>query len=117
VVIGGFVAHVSTPALAAAVRVFTGEQLLRIGFVLDDKDRLDDVSQLVTDVQIDATLSAASTHGLWTELDDLLAHLTADRAGRMRDRFSKAPAELVAAVREAAASGALSQDSLAKLTA
>ena len=117
VVIGGFVAHVNAPALAAAVQVFDGEQLLRIGFVLDDKDRLDDVSQLVTDVQIDAMLAAASKHGLWTELDDLLAHLTADRAGRMRDRFGVAPAKIVAATQAAAASGGLSQDSLAKLTA
>ena len=68
-------------------------------------------------MQIDAMLAAASKHGLWTELDDLLAHLTADRAGRMRDRFGVAPAKIVAATRAAAASGGLSQDSLAKLTA
>jgi hypothetical protein len=117
VVIGGFVAQVSAPALEAAVRVFDGEQLLRIGFVLEDKDRLDDVSQLVTDVQIDAMLSAAAKHALWTELDDLLAHLTAERAGRMRDRFGAAPDDVVAATQAAATSGALSRGSLAKLTA
>ncbi|PZS34125.1 MAG: hypothetical protein DLM58_06355 [Pseudonocardiales bacterium] len=117
VVIGGFVAQVSAPALAAAVRVFDGEQLLRIGFVLDDKNRLDDVSRLVTDVQIDAMLVAAADHGLWTELDDLLAHLSSERAGRMRTRFAAAADDVVAAIRGAAAGGALSMQSLAKLTA
>ncbi|MDQ2748408.1 MAG: hypothetical protein M3Y44_02555 [Actinomycetota bacterium] len=117
VVIGGFVAHVSPPALAAAVSVFDGEQLVRIGFVLDDKERLDEVSRLVTDAQIDAMLAAACAESLWTELDDLLAHLTLDGAGRMRDRFRTAPAGVAAAIHAAAAGRLLSQDTLAKLTA
>lgn len=117
VVIAGFVAQVSAAALTATVRVFDGEQLLRIGFVLDDKGRLDDVSQIVTDPQIDEMLVAAEAHGLWAELDDLLAHLTTERARRMRARFAMAPAELVAAIRAAAKTGALSTPSMAKLTA
>lgn len=117
VVIGGFVAQVSESALAASVRVFDGEQLLRIGFVLEDEDRLDDVSGLVTEAQLDAMLAAAAEHGLWTELDHLLAHLSAERVGRMRERFGSAPADVIAATDSAAASGALSASSRATLTA
>jgi hypothetical protein len=114
VVIGGFVAHVSDAALAGTVREFTGRQLLRIGFVLDDKARLDDISQLVTEDQIDELLAAASD-GLWAELDDLLAHLSPDRAGRMASRFAAAPGEVLTAIRAAAAAGQVSAASLAKL--
>lgn len=115
VVIGGFVAQVSVEALAATVRVFDGEQLLRIGFVLDDKARLEDVAELVTDAQIDETLAAADSHGLWRELDDLLAHLSVERAGRMRARLAAGPPTVRTAVRAAARRGALSKAGLAKL--
>ncbi|PZS13980.1 MAG: hypothetical protein DLM57_15435 [Pseudonocardiales bacterium] len=117
VVIGGFVAQISAGAMAAAVAGFDGEQLLRIGFVLDDKTRIDDIVALVTDAQIDEMLLAAEGQSLWTELDDLLAHLGPQRAGRMRVRFGAAPAEVVSATRAAAKSGALSKAGLACLTA
>ncbi len=114
VVIGGFVSHVSDAALAATVRELTGRQLLRIGFVLDDKARLDDISQLVTEDQIDELLAAASD-GLWAELDDLLAQLRPDRAARMAARFAAAPGQVGATIRAAAAAGQVSAASMTKL--
>src|SRR5205823_718706 len=59
IVIAGFIDHVSSAALAATIGAFTGEQLLRIGFVLDEKTRLDDVAALVTDEQLDDMYLAA----------------------------------------------------------
>ncbi len=115
VVIGGFVAHVSDTALAVTVREFTGEQLLRIGFVLDDKTRLDDIVPLLSEAQLDALLGAAAA-GRWAELDDLLAHLSPAGATRLRARFAVAPAEVAEALRSAAAAGALSAQSLTALT-
>jgi hypothetical protein len=117
VVIGGFVAVVSKPALAASVRAFNGEQLLRIGFVLEDKDRLDDVAALVSDAQIDDLLQAADRHSLWTELDDLLAHVSPARVDRMSARFAAASDELRAAVAAAAKSDALTPSGYGRLTA
>ncbi|MFN2519121.1 MAG: hypothetical protein ABR604_08785 [Jatrophihabitantaceae bacterium] len=117
VVIGGFVAQISPAAMAAAVQIFDGGQLLRIGFVLDDKARVDDVVRLVTDAQIDEMFVAAAAHALWGELDDVLAHLSTRRAARMRAGFARAPAEVVAATTAAARSGALSRAGRRALTA
>jgi hypothetical protein len=115
VVIGGFVAVVSADALAASVRVFTGEQLLRIAYVLEDKDRLDTVAGLVSDAQLDALLEATRGHALWAELDDLLAHLHPARLERLAGRFAAAPAELKTAATDAARQGLLSRTSAAAL--
>ena len=88
VAIGGFVAVVSQDGLAAAVRAFSGEQLLRIAYVLEEKARLDEVAGLVTDEQIGAMLDAARQHELWLELDDLLAHLGPARRERIATRLA-----------------------------
>ena len=115
VVIGGFVGHVSDAALAGTVRAFDGEQLLRIGFVLDDKTRLNDISPLLTHAQLNELLAAAA-RGLWIEFDDLLTNLDALSSARIRACFAAAPAEVEAAIRAGAASGELSAASMAKLT-
>lgn len=115
VVIGGFVAEVNPGALAATVREFDGEQLLRIGFVLEDPSRLEEITALVTDGQLDAMLAAAARDGLWTELDELLFHLSAPRAQRLADRLAAAAEPVRAAVADAVASGALSAEGAAKL--
>jgi hypothetical protein len=116
VVIGGFIDQVSADALAATVRVFDGAQLLRIGFVLDEKSRLEDIAGLVTEVQIDAMLEAARSQELWAELDDLLSQLSPPRIGRMAQRYNAAPAQLRSAMAKAAALGVLSERSLASLS-
>jgi hypothetical protein len=79
---------VSQDGLAAAVRAFSGEQLLRIAYVLEEKARLDEVAGLVTDEQIGAMLDAARQHELWLELDDLLAHLGPARRERIATRLA-----------------------------
>lgn len=117
VVMGGFVAHVSPDALAAAVRSLNGEQLLRIGFVLDDLSRLDQISAMLTDAQLDQLLAAASVCELWRELEDLLANIADERVARLAERFAQAPADVGAAAREAAGAGKLSRDALGRLTA
>ena len=116
VVIGGFVAQVSDRALAASVAEFSGEQLLRIGFVLDDVGRLDEIGALLTDEQIDDLLRASATSGLWVELDELVSHLTGPRRERLAERFARQPAAVREAFAGAASSGALSAGTLAVLT-
>ena len=112
VVIAGFVDQVGPAALAATIGAFTGAQLLRIGFVLDDKSRLDDVAGHVTDAQLDEMLAAAVSDGLWQELDDLVAQLSPARAARLSARYRAAPASVGSAAVKAAASGVLSERSL-----
>jgi len=98
VVIGGFVSSVSSPALAASVAQFSGEQLLRIGFVLDDVSRFDEIGDLLTDAQLDDLLAAAASSGLWAELAELVSHLTGERLARLRERYAAAPADVRSAL-------------------
>lgn len=116
IVIAGFIDHVSDAALAATVDVFTGEQLLRIGFVLDDKTRLDQVAGLVTDDQLDAMYLAAAEHDLWQELDDLIEHLSAPRLARIAQRYRDADAEARSAAVQAVAAGQFSRRGLDRLS-
>jgi hypothetical protein len=115
VVIGGFIDQVSGDALAATVRVFDGGQLLRIGFVLDEKARLEDIAGLVTELQLDGMLEAARSQELWAELDDLLSQLSPARIARLANRYAAASAQLRSAMAKAAASGLLSERSLTSL--
>jgi hypothetical protein len=98
VVIGGFVDQVSPRALAAAVDQFTGEQLLRIAFVLDVPERLDTVAELLADAQVDDLLASAVRLELWEEFDELVRHLSPERVERLRDRLAAAPEDVRAAV-------------------
>jgi hypothetical protein len=111
VVMGGFVSLVSHEALRAAVRCLTGDQLLRVGFVLDDLARLDDIAQMLTDDQVDDLLAAAVEHDLWPELDELLAHLDSAQSQRLAARYAAAGPAVAAAADE----GALSEASRARL--
>ncbi|MGI8678046.1 MAG: hypothetical protein ACR2LX_05040 [Jatrophihabitans sp.] len=115
VVIGGFVAQVSMAALRASVAAFDGGQLLRIGFVLDDLSRLDDIGVMLTDTQIDQLLNAAAAAGLWTELAELLEHLQPERVARLADRFAAAGEPIRTAFRTAVDEGLFPAASLRSL--
>ena len=101
VVMGAFVSFVSSDALRATVQQLSGEQLLRIGFVLDDASRLAEISDALSTRQLDQMLAAAREHALWRELDDLLGKLDTERAGRLADRYAAASAEIRGAIDEA----------------
>lgn len=116
VVIGGFVAAVTHDGLRASVAAFTGEQLLHIGFVLEDSSRMDEVTDLLTDAQVDQMLAAAYDGGMWAELDEVLSYLSPPRALRMARRLTHAPDRARAAVDEAASHGLISAASRTKLT-
>lgn len=116
VVIGGFVAQVNPAALAASVAAFNGEQLLRIGYVIDDLDRLDDIGTMLTDGQIDQMLAAAAASTLWVELADLLDHLSARRLTRMADRFAALDEEVRSAFGVAVDEGRFDEAALHKLS-
>jgi hypothetical protein len=115
IVIAGFIDQVTAEALARTVRSFTGEQLLRIGFVLDDKTKLNDIAALIGDEQLDQMYVAAAECGLWQELDDLIANLTGPRVDRIATRYAGSEADLRAAAVRATQMGAFSETSLAVL--
>ena len=115
VVIGGFVPLVSEAALRACLAVLTGEQLLRIGYVLEDMTRLPVIADLLTDEQLDQLLGAAVDGVLWRELDEVVAALDAGRAGRLAQRCARSAAPLRRALSHAGAAGALRDETLARL--
>jgi len=116
VVIGGFVSQVTDEALARTVAGFDGEQLLRIGYVLDDVGRLDRISELLTDAQVDELLAAAPAHGLWPEVADLLRHLGDAHRARLRERYAGLPDAVRAGYAAAVSAGGLDAGTLALLT-
>jgi hypothetical protein len=115
IVIGSFVAQVDEEALAASVAQFDGEQLLRIGFVLDDLTRLDHIGGMLTDRQLDELLAAAAEDGLWQELAELVANLSEPRLARLAEHYAALP-ELHERYEQSSAAGDLPHDVLAKLT-
>jgi hypothetical protein len=115
VVIGGFVAEVTSLALAASVAELDGEQLLRVGFVLEDPGRLDEIVDLLTDRQLDAMLAAAAGSGLWTELAEIVRHLSAPQRARLAERFAAAPEPVRGDAESAAGRGELDGATLAVL--
>lgn len=115
VVMGAFVSYVSAAALRATVARLTGEQLLRIGYVLDDTDRLADIGDMLTDDQRRQLVAAACDAGLWRELDDLVGTLSTEQTDRLAAVLAAAPTEQRVRVDEAAARGELSPDAHARL--
>jgi hypothetical protein len=116
VVIGGFVAQVTSPALAASVARFSGEQLLRIGLVLDDVSRMDEIGEMLTAAQIDEMLAAAAKLELWAELTEVASHLQPQRLRRLAERYADADAATRSAFEAAKERGDLDPDVLRRLS-
>ena len=114
--IGGFVAVVTHDALRASIAQFTGEQLLHIGFVLEDSSRMDEVTDLLTDAQVQQMLVAAYDRGMWAELDEVLSYLGSPQAKRIASLFAGTPDGARAAADAALADGRFGAASYAKLT-
>ncbi|TAM91397.1 MAG: hypothetical protein EPN43_04345 [Jatrophihabitans sp.] len=115
VVIGGFVSCMSWEAVVASVEQLNGEQLLRIAFVLEDLARLDDITQVLTDGQLDEMVRACAQGRLWAELATVVANLRPERAARLGERL-RAIAGALEAARQAVAAGTFPAPALARLT-
>lgn len=116
IVIGSFVAQVRDDAMRAAVARFDGEQLLRIGFVLDDVSRLDDIGGMLTDRQLDDLLVAAAKFSLWPELTELVANLSPARLAPLAEHYTALDDDVRAVYAAAAKAGDLPPETLGKLT-
>jgi len=87
VAMGRFVGHLSSEAIRGCVEVIEDADLLRIAFVLENKERLPDVVALLDDDRLSGVLRAAADDDLWSEAIDLLGHLNA----AARRRFARLP--------------------------
>ncbi|MGI9185371.1 MAG: hypothetical protein ACR2GZ_10495 [Solirubrobacteraceae bacterium] len=79
VTMGRFVGHLGDAALKAALGVMDNETLLQVGFVLEDKARLERLISLLPKARLTGIILAAAPANLWLEALDLLGHLSVPR--------------------------------------
>lgn len=79
VTMGSFVGHLSDEALRASIGEIDDATLLRTAFVLEDRDRLDALAQLVGEERITRLAEVAEREELWPEAIDLLMNLDRER--------------------------------------
>jgi hypothetical protein len=76
---GRFVGHLSDAAVTEALGGTDDRALLRVAFVLDDKDRLDELIGQLPERRLAGIVQTAADDALWLEALDLLGHLGDDR--------------------------------------
>jgi hypothetical protein len=86
VAMGRFVAHLDDGTLAACIKELTDEDMLRVAFVLEGKERLDHVFELVGLERTQRMLDGAESIGLGEEALDLRDHLAARQHKQPRRR-------------------------------
>jgi hypothetical protein len=79
VTMGRFVGHLQDDALVAAVRAMDDAALLRVAFVLEDKNDLEHLVGLLPEGGLAGIVKAAADGDLWLEALDLLDHLSEHR--------------------------------------
>jgi hypothetical protein len=84
VAMGRFVAHLDESSLTACIEAFTDEDLLRIGFVLEGKERLGLIFALLGLERTQRMLASAESMGLGEEALDLLDHLDPAQRKQLR---------------------------------
>ena len=79
VTMGRFVGHLSDDSLRSSLPVIDDATLLRTAFVLEDRDRIDALAELVGEERIASLADVAERDALWPEALDLLTNLDRER--------------------------------------
>ena len=79
VTMGRFVGHLSDDSLRSSLPVIDDATLLRTAFVLEDRDRIDALAELVGEDRIASLADVAERDALWPEALDLLTNLDRER--------------------------------------
>ena len=98
---GRFVGFLPRTSLEPALGAFDDADLLRIAFVLEDKDRLDELLELAQD-RLGRLLVAAHEHDLWSEALDLVGHLNEEHLRTLGEVAAAQPDEVLTPMIEAA---------------
>lgn len=83
VAMGRFVGFLEDDVLAACIAAIDDASLLRTGFVLEGKERLDTMIALVPDERLARVPDTIVAENLWVEALDLLAHLGDEQLQRL----------------------------------
>ncbi len=76
VTMGRFVGHLERPALTAAIKGIDDQALLHVAFVLETKQSLRDLIDLLPPARLDNVIDTAAREDLWPEALDLFTHLS-----------------------------------------
>lgn len=79
VTMGRFLGHLPDAAIATAIAATDDQALLRTGFVLEEKSRLEQVADLLGPERLGDVIETARADELWPEALDLLTYLNIDR--------------------------------------
>lgn len=75
VTMGRFVGHLPDASMYAALDEIDDRALLRIAFVLEHKERLDELLEQLGRARFDGLIAAAADQDLWPEVLDVLGHV------------------------------------------
>ncbi|MEV6877624.1 hypothetical protein [Amycolatopsis sp. NPDC051128] len=90
-----FVGHLPDPTVRRALEEIDDPGLLRIAFVLDDKNRIDHVIGLLPAHRLGRLITTAGTdEDLWTPALDLLTHLSGARRATLKPMLGGLPTGL-----------------------
>jgi hypothetical protein len=85
VTMGRFVGYVSDDAIRTALGELSDSALLQVAFVMEGKERLDQILGLLPAQRVPGILRAADDDSLWSEALDLLQHLSPERTAAIGD--------------------------------
>jgi hypothetical protein len=85
VTMGRFVGYLDDEAIGAAIEQLDDASVLRVAFVMEDKDRLDHILGLIPDQRMAGILKAAERERLWPEALDLLDNMSDQRKGALAE--------------------------------
>jgi hypothetical protein len=92
ITLGRFVGHLPDPTVRRALEEIDDPGLLRIAFVLDDKNRIDHVVGLLPAHRLGRLITTAATdEDLWTPALDLLTHLSDTRRATLKPMLAGLP--------------------------
>jgi hypothetical protein len=92
ITLGRFVGHLPDPTVRRALERIDDAGLLRIAFVLDDKNRIDHVVGLLPAHRLGRLITTAGAdEDLWTPVLDLLNHLGDDRRATLKPMLGGLP--------------------------
>jgi hypothetical protein len=111
VTMGRFVGHLSDAAVRAAVGEMDERALLCVAFVLESKDNLEELIEVLPSGRLDRVVEVAAREDLWVEALDLLDHLSDERRAEMARQASaldeRTREELIARAQAAGMDGQL----------
>lgn len=104
VTMGRFVGHLRPEAISAAVAVMDDSALLQVAFLLESRDGLDELVDLLPQSRLDGILDAAAQEDLWPEVLDLVSNLSEGQASAMAnataDRDERVLGSLIVSAQE-----------------